>query len=1038
MTSDFSFTHPRYRLLGRLGEGGMGIVYRVFDRLTREVVALKQLKVSADQVQHNSLDSDATVALAQEFRILAGLRHPHIVSVLDYGFDAERHPFYTMEFIEQGQTFNDVAARQTPEAQTRLVLEILQALVYLHRRGVVHRDLKPANVLVTAQGNARVVDFGLALLQSETQGESEIAGTMNYMAPELWMGEAPSAMSDLYAVGVMLYEMLTGANPFSESDGSFSLSKMLSQAPDLTRLPPHWAKVVERLLTKSAATRYPSAQATIQAIHEQMHLESPPESDALRESFLQAAAFVGREREMEMLEEALSQALAGRSQLLLLGGESGSGKSRLLDELRPHALTRGALVLRGQAVAEGGLFYQLWRDVVRPLVLRVPLNDLEASVLKSLVPDIAALLEREVADAPRLLGLAEQERLAFTVIEVIKRCELPLLLLLEDLQWAEESLFMLQKMATVLESLPRLLVLGTYRHDERPSLPDELPSARAIVLARLDEAAIRDLVHSMLGEAARNPNVLDLIYRETEGNAFFMVETVRALAEDAGTLDAIGNSTLPSAVFAGGVQRLVERRLSRLPDLYRPLLEHMAVAGRVIDEQVLRQLATPDEAAAFLQVGADAAVLEVADDRWRFAHDKLREGLLRTLPSETLASRHRAVAEAIEGCYPNTPAYDETLMEHWQAAADPQKELSYLLPIVKNLVEVRAEYARAEALIVHGLALLGESQDARMATLLNWRGVSLRRQGDYSGAQESAQAAYALAERLALSEERAHSLRLLGGIAFDRGEDVAAHDYLQQSLALCRALQDDQGLRSCLNELGNLAFFRSDFAAAADYYRQSEDLARQLNDSLGITRSLNNLGNVAVSKKDFGTATSFYEQSLAISHEIGDVRTRILILNNLGIVAYFQGDFVLSQDYYQRSGALARQLGDRPTTLLIINNLAELAFDRGSDDLLTLLAEALALNLVLGPTRNTIQSLLMVARWAAQQGQATEAARLAGLFEAHPATGSDARPLLAALTQELAALLPTETLATYMQEGAALDLVAAARDWQQRLAALLT
>lgn len=1017
----------------------MGQVYRAFDRLTRQSVALKRVLVDPLQLQHNSWASDPLLSLAAEFRVLAGLRHPYIVPVLDYGFDANRVPYYTMTLLEGAQSFVEYARNIDEANQTRLIVQLLQALVYLHRRGVIHRDLKPANVLVTATGDVRVMDFGLALDQAEVDEGVEVAGTMAYIAPELWMGEAPSVKSDLYAVGVMLYELFVGVHPFIAPDGTFNVARMLNQAPDLTRLPADWLTVVGRLLDKLPSQRYASAQATIQALQSELSVPVPAESGDLRESFLQAASFVGREHEFAMLQVALTRMLAdAESQIWLIGGESGSGKSRFLDELRPHALTAGALVLCGQAVLEGGLFYQLWRDVARSLVLQVPPNDLEASVLKALIPDIATLLEKDVPDAPELLGLAGQERLAFTLIELIKRHHEPLVLLLEDLHWAEDSLFVLQKIAGLLDQMPSVLIVGTYRNDERPSLSDAIPSAQVLRLARLNEAAIQSLAQSMLGEVGKNKAVLELLSRETEGNAFFMVEIVRALAEESGTLSAIGTTSLPASVLSGGIQKLVERRLNRLPSVYRPLLEQVAVAGRSIDEQVLGQLAKTADMASFLQAGADAAVLEVFDGVWRFAHDKLREGVLRALSPQTLMACHRAVAEALEACYLDSESYHEALLEHWRSAANPEKELHYLLSVLKTLVEVRAEYEQAEALIARGLSLLeGKDSDARRASLLNWRSDNQRQQGEYAAARQSAEAALVLAQALALHAEVARSMSLLGRVALEQGEIQTASEHFQHSLLLYRQLNDSLGMAYSLNYLGNLAFFQGDYTTAMDYYQQSGALARQIGNLQRVGMILNNLGNVAISQNNFAEAGEYYQQSLVSSRQIGDLYRMVIILNNLGIAAYFQADYATAMDYYQQSGALARQIGDRLGVARSLNNLAELAVERGTDDLLPTLYEGLSLNLALRAHPNTLQMLLVVARWAANQQSFEDAARLVGLLNKHPATGSDARQALEALQVELAAQVLAEDLLAWMTEGENLDLEVTAQAWLRRIEAQL-
>ncbi len=576
----------RYQLIDKLGAGNMGAVYQAIDKLTGQTVALKRVTVPGDRLRFASQggNADFRLALTHEFQTLASLHHPHIISVLDYGFDAERQPYFTMSLLENFRTIVQAGEDATIVEKVRLLVEMLRALAYLHRHGIVHRDLKPENVLVDSEGRVKVLDFGLA---AERQREGETAGTLAYMAPEIMQEQAATNASDLYSVGVMAYELFAGRHPFEHESVGMLVTQTLTAAPDLSPLPDDASDIVGKLLEKDPADRYQNADTVVKDLSGAVGQAVPEESTAIRDSFLQAAKFVGRKAELEQLSDSLEKATSGQGSAWLIGGESGVGKSRLVDELSTKAMVKGALVLRGQGVAEGGLPYQLWREPIRRLVLSTELSDLEASVLKELVPDVGDLLGRDVADAPKLEGEAHQQRLMLTGVDVFRRQKQPVVLLLEDLQWARESLEPLKQFSQVIEGLS-LLVICNYRDDERPNLPEKLPDMQIMSLNRLSPDETTELSESMLGETGNRPHVMDLLQRETEGNVFFLVEVVRALAEDAGRISDVGRETLPETVFAGGVQQVVQRRLSRVPESAQPLLKLAAVAGRQLDLAVLR------------------------------------------------------------------------------------------------------------------------------------------------------------------------------------------------------------------------------------------------------------------------------------------------------------------------------------------------------------------------------------------------------------------------------------------------------------------
>jgi tetratricopeptide (TPR) repeat protein len=674
------FIVGRYQLINEIGRGGMSHVYRVLDRLTGRVVTLKRLH-PADSQSGGARGSAGRMLLAREFELLASLRHPNIISVVDYGFDENHEPYLTMDLEENACTIIEAAVDRPMAMQVELLVQALRALVYLHRHGIIHRDLKPENILVVG-GQVRVLDFGLSVPRASIEaGPSDLGGTLDYMAPEILDGSGrPSEASDLYALGLVAYEIFAAEYPFPRKD-----ALALQRAILKTTLPrgdekidPRLLPILRRLLARNPAERYRDAGDVIRDLGVAVDQPFPVETVATRESLLQAAPFVGRTAEIEKLTEIVAQAAEGAGSAWLVGGESGVGKSRLIGEIRTRALVSGMIVVRGQGMSQGGGPYHVWRDILARLILGVELSDTEAAVLQDIVPNIGVVLARRLTPPPPVEAEAALSRLFVAVEQVFRRQTAPVLAILEDLQWVgSESLNLWRWLVRAVEGLP-VVLLGSFRDDETPKLPQEMEPHGVLSLKRLTKDEIATLGEAMIGDVGRQSAVIDFLARETEGIPFFIVEVARALAEETGELNSIEEGKLPERVLPGGMRKLIRARLDRVPAGTYRMLQGAAVVGRDIDLDLMHTLYAGADLDSWVNTCAGAAVLVMQDGNWRFAHDKLREQLLADLSPDTARLLNRGVAEALELTHPGAPQYFSALAHHWRAADNPAREADYV------------------------------------------------------------------------------------------------------------------------------------------------------------------------------------------------------------------------------------------------------------------------------------------------------------------------------------------------------------------------
>jgi len=1009
----------RYQLQDKLGEGGMGAVYRAFDPLEQTIVALKRVNKPLDLLQFNSKVAfiDERTAMVQEFRTLASLRHPNIISVLDYGFDDKQQPFFTMDLLDNATTVLDYGRDKSEQEKALLLIQILQALVYLHRRDILHRDLKPANVLVTVEGKVKVLDFGLSTTVEQAQGT---AGTLAYMAPEVLREQHLSQSTDLYAVGVIAYELFVGQYPFKASHPMRLVQQIMQTIPDLSAVTNTPLELVlMRWLMKDPDDRYPSAQTLITGLCDAVEIAPPQESIAIRESFLQASEFVGRDDELQSLKDELRLVLQGATSFYLVGGESGVGKSRLLDELRTQALVSGATVIHGQAIEGGGLPFQLWRQIVRRLLLIVEVTDLQAGILMDVAPDVNVLLGRKIEKVPELTGKAHQDRIVLTIVELIRVAKQPIVLLLEDLHWTSESLSVLKQLLLVREQFQQLMIVGNYRNDEAPTLSNELPM-KLMQLERLSKDVVQDLSTSMLGKQGANEQVIDLLQKETEGNLFFLVETVRVLAEEAGSLGEVGNATLPETILTGGMQQILQRRLRKVDEQYQSIQTLAAIIGRKVDIDLLSYHYDQKQVEEWLINASAASVVDIQDNTWRFAHDKLRETLISNMIQDKKITLHRQAAEAIEMVYPNDAGYYAILLNHWQQVGNLDKSYEYTLPIARNMIEFKGTFTAAEAILKYCLNRLPQD-DARNLALWNWLARSAERQGNYDVGQTYAQQTQQRATTHKTKDELAISLHHLGNIAIWQGEYEHATNLHQQSLKIKQELGNQLDIATSLNNLGVIAYLQGDYVGASELYQQSLAIKEQLGDQHSIAMSLNNLGEIARIQGEYERAVDLYQQNLELCQQIGEQSGMSISLNNLGLIAHVQALYSQATDFFQQSLSIRQKLGDQRGIASSLNKLGRanqkqnIPSYRWFQQSLTIAHNIQTVPLILA-------NVVGFAEYFIGQNQMKRSAQFIGLVQHHPKQNSDVQRYSSEVLQTLETTLSPNTLEAELEYGKQLDL----------------
>ncbi len=697
----------------------MGVVYAAHDTLRQETVALKTFLF---------LDADAIYRLKKEFRALTGVVHPHLVALYEFvGENGEW--FYTMELLD-GVDFMEYTRPAGPDiARLRAILPgIADGLLTVHAAGKLHRDLKPSNVMVTAAGRPVILDFGIATdIAPESLAprtiEQGVWGTPLYMSPEQANGAAEPA-SDWYAIGVMLYEALTGVAPFEGNFFRMLVTKMDQDPPRPDALVPGLPSDLVGLCVDLMA-REPGARPTGEDLLRRLGGRA-----SVRNSRRSAGALVGRAPHLAALHDALAATREGQPITMLLHGPSGSGKSALLDAfLGEAAALPGAVVLASRCFVRESVPYKGLDGVLDSLarwLLALPAERLDPMLTPSLaaaarlfpalgrIPGLPAAPDAEAQDPEQIRRRATGAlRGLFAELSIAG----PLILTIDDLQWGDADSINVLEEILAPPGAPGILLIAAFRAEEvagHPFLEAAAQRARAggardLSLEPLSSRESRELARRVLGgEEAEVASVV-----EEAGGSPFLLEMLARHAMQ--TRDDTGPRRI--GVSAG---EMLHRRLAELPPEAERLLETLAVAARPLDALVARDVSgIPDERPLADLLRAEHLLRPAARaDYLELYHDRIRETMAARLDPARLPGIHRRLAHALEA----RGGDPETLYEHFREAGEPLKARRYAVAAADvaahslaferaaTLYERAIELARAAGENTH--ALEGRRADA--------------------------------------------------------------------------------------------------------------------------------------------------------------------------------------------------------------------------------------------------------------------------------------------------------------------------------------
>jgi len=971
-------TVSHYRVLERLGGGGMGVVYKAEDTRLHRFLALKFLP------ENVARDAQALARFDREAQAASALNHPNICTIYDIG-EMDGKTFIAMEYLE-GKTLRELLDSGSLPMRdiVPIAVQIAEGLAKAHEVGIVHRDLKPENLMISPDA-AKILDFGLAKLgldgvhQEETQfPESDstkpgvILGTFKYMSPEQAGGRNLDFRSDQFSFGVVLYEMVTGKYPFQKASLPQTLIAIAQEEPCTIEsmnpeVPPPFGWVVERCLAKEPTKRYFSTRDLVRdlvAIRDRLS-DLRPLRPGDRASNLPAAstALIGRKKELDVLKELL---LRRDVRLVTVTGPGGIGKS--------HFATEVARELADQFPS--GVYFVSLASISDPNMI--------ASVIAQ------TLGVRESGGQRPIEGLKQYMRKAVTA---------PLLLLIDNF---EHLVVAAPLLGELLAQVPALKILVTSRaalrvHDENEfalpplALPDrkaqlspaamaespaialfvqraatvkpgfaltsENASAVGEICERLDGLPLAIQLAAarikLLPPAAMRSRLASRLQLLTSGDRDLPTrqQTLRHAID--WSYDLLGEAEQKLfrrlSVFAGGFAlEAAESICDTKQDLGFDILDGVA---SMVDKSLVRQVEQKEGEPRFLMLetmreyGLEKLAVSGEEERTRKAHAAYCVVLAEEAASETDASEVKAWMDRFEMEHDNFRAALDWLTENCNSEWSLR-----LCTALFRFWETREYFTEGRRRLEAALQLPStESQKGVRMRALFSAGILAGNQGDYDASIRLLQENLEVARQIQDQQSIAVSLNALAVFRRDMGNLDMATELFEESLAMWKQLGDRLAVARALSNLATVKKFQGNYEQARELYEQCQIIFGELQDRSGIAWVFNHQADLLREQGDLSGARCFYECGISAFREANDRWGIAGSLADLGNLTREQCDFAASEALHRESLTLFQELGHKRGQARGLEALAALAAARSdSEGALRLAGAAAALRQTIG------------------------------------------------------------------------------------------
>ena len=937
-------TISHYRIVAKIGAGGMGVVYRAHDEQLERDVALKVLNPGT------LANEPSRQRFRREALALGKLNHPNIETVYEFGCE-DGIDFLVMELITGVALHYKLAGGALPEKEVlRLGAQLADGLEAAHAQGIIHRDLKPGNLHITKDDRLKILDFGLAQWMPTGDQDNlaltvskvhDVMGTLPYMAPEQLRGQRADRRTDIYAAGAVLYEMATGKRPHLQTSGPQLISAILERpltAPSLhnPQITPALDSIIVKALDKDPNRRYQSAR--------ELQIDLDRLSSGL-------TPVVRRHNRRRGLFAAIAAAVV-ISAVMLLALDVGGIRTRLFPPAK-----------QGQSVATSGSTMVAPTIKARRSVAVLGFKNLSGKPDEAWISTaLAEMLSTE---------LAAGEQVRTIPGENVARMK-------ADLALADADSFGKDSLAKIRNHLGTdLVVVGSYLSMGKTG------GGKIRLDFRLQDAVAGETIASV-SETGTENELLDLVSRSgTEIRRKLGIGQV----SDSDTSGV--RASLPSN---GEAARLYSEGLAQLQVLN-------ALAARDLLQNAVQAdpKHAPTHAAlaeAWSALGYDSRAATEAKRALDLSENLSREERLFVEGRYHEFSREWPKAieiyRTLTGFFPDNLEYGLRLAASQAAGGSGKDALATLeelrsLPVPTrddaridlaeaNAAAVIGDFKRSEAAAAQAV-MKGRAQGTQLVVALarsrqGWALERLGRSSDATAALAEAQGLFTAAgDRMGA----ASTLQSTGHLLYDQGNFTEARKAYAGALGVFRTLGNQARVAASLNNIGNIDYDHGDLARARQYYEQSIAAYREIDDKSGLAGGLGNLANVLDSMGNLPEALKMQQAGLAAFREIDDQRGTASTLSNLGNLLVEMGDLAVAQEKYTKALEMDNQIGYKRGAAFALSGLADVLTQRGDLTQARQKAqEAANIRRDLGAQLNTALSQTQLAIIALEEGHEAE------------------------------------------------------------------